>query len=73
MLCNGNIWALCWPQGARPSDCHKSRQHLKGLIVVMNYGYSPGCALFIIFFLLQLSHKSSLRNGRVTELVGIRL
>lgn len=50
MFCNGNIWALCWPQGAHPSDCHKSRRHVEGFIAVMNYGYGPGCALFIIFF-----------------------
>lgn len=72
MLCNGNIWALCWPQGAQLSGCHKSRRHIQGFIVLMSYGYGPGCALFIIFFLLQLSYKSYLRNGRVTELVRIR-
>lgn len=74
MFSHGNIWAFLWPQSAHLSGCHKSRQHVRGFIGVMNYGYGPGCALFIIyiFFLLQLSHKSYLRNGRVTELVRIR-
>lgn len=57
MFSHGNIWAFLWPQSAHLSGCHKSRQHVRGFIGVMNYGYGPGCALFIIYIFFPAAIK----------------